>query len=230
MSFRLWLEANSAPLNPQNKQPTLFNPAGQNQRGNNYVQNKDARVQYGKRIEDRIYQGLEKCGLKLRKPTGEEDMRSKVDGWWDNGSSEEPVQIKYRDSGNDILFEVMKDFGRRIPGRDMTGIAKYYAILSKDGKMIRLVSVESCKSIINAMMKGLQQNGFDQYDSFKMAVPGGEAVLKRRSDPRHEALRQQELAAGRKPGANLSAQKLMAYIPVSAVPVVMECPASISFA
>jgi hypothetical protein len=180
-------------------------------REQNRFQGMSQRVDYGKGIEDQIYKGMESCGLKLRKPSGREDMIDKIDGWWDDGTQEHPVQIKYRDTGDDILFEVMKDYHGNIPGRDMIGKATHYAVLTRDGSLIRIVRVADAKAIIGEMQKRADEDGFDQSDSYRMPVKGGTAMLRIRPDPR---------------SGNV---KLMAYIPPSALETVKECPASIAF-
>lgn len=197
--------------NAADRTPPPSSPASHGRMDNRFQSYSD-RVNYGKSIEDQIYTGLEGCGLKLRKPTSREDMYAKIDGWWSDGEQEHPVQIKYRDTGDDILFEVMKDYRNNVPGRDMVGRATHYAVLSRDGRLIRVVLVAEAKSIINQMVQQVETQGWpDSRMNFKMRVQGGFAVLRVRPDPQ------------------TGVEKLMAYIPPSALTSVQECPASIAF-
>jgi len=189
-----------------------FGKWGKVGRQDNRFQSYSDRVNYGKGIEGQIYKNLEGCGFKLRKPTTAEDKYSKIDGWWNDGTQEHPLQIKYRDSGDDLLFEVMKDYYGNIPGRDMVGQATHYAVLSKDGKIIRVVLVADAKKIINQMVQGVESKGWPKDKTYRMPVEGGLAMLRIRPDP------------------STGVEKLMAYIPPSALKSVKECPATVKFA
>jgi len=174
----------------------------------NRFQDIDQRVQYGKSIEKQIFDSLVQCGMKLREPSTQEDKYDKVDGWWDTPSGEKPIQIKYRDTGDDILFEVMKDYRRGVPGRDMVGKAEFYAVLSRVGGKIVLVSVAEAKKLIEEMRAGAEDEGFDQRGNYRM----GAATLRVRPDPRSQQ------------------DKLMAYIPVSMLKQIMPpCLAQVKF-
>lgn len=176
------------------------------QRMDNRFQNIDQRVQYGKIIEKQIFDSLVQCGMKLREPSNQEDMYDKIDGWWETPSGEKPIQIKYRDTGNDILFEVMKDYRRGVPGRDMVGKAEFYAVLS--GGKIALVSVAEAKKLIKEMQSRAESEGFDHRGNYRM----GGAILRVRPDPRSQQ------------------DKLMAYIPVSMLKqITPPCSAKVNF-
>lgn len=189
-----------------------YNPADRSpqpqQRMDNRFQHINQRVQYGKNIEKQIFDSLVSCGMKLREPSTSEDMHDKIDGWWETPSGEKPIQIKYRDTGDDILFEVMKDYKRGIPGRDMIGKAEFYAVLSRVGGKIVLVSVAEAKKIISHMQSLAENEGFDQRGNFRM----GGAILRIRPDPRSQQ------------------DKLMAYIPVSMLKQILPpCSAQVKF-
>jgi hypothetical protein len=146
--------------------------------------------------------------LKLREPTDRQDKYDKIDGWWETPSGEKPIQIKYRDTGDDILFEVMLDYDRGIPGRDMVGKALFYAVLSRTGGNIVMVSVAEAKQLITMAQNAAEQEGFDERGNFRM----GGVTLRIRPDPR------------------TGQDKLMAYIPVSLLKqVVPPCKASVAF-
>jgi hypothetical protein len=185
---------------------TSTGPQIQPQRHDNRFQNKDQRVQYGKGIEKQIFDSLVACGLKLRPASEQEDMYDKIDGWWNTGTGEQPIQIKYRDTGNDILFEVLKDYDRGIPGRDMIGKAVYYAVLING--QISIVQVAEAKQLIQQAVKMGQQRGLETGDF----VMSNGLTLKVRPDPRS--------------GQN----KLMAYVPVKLLKNVKPpCKANVAF-
>jgi hypothetical protein len=193
--------------------PATPSPAAAGQRMDNRFQDINARVQYGKGIERQIFDSLVACGLKLRQPSGREDMIDKIDGWWDDGSGQEkPIQIKYRDTGDDILFEVMKDYHRGVPGRDMVGKAVYYAVLDRNGGHIVMVQVAEAKSLIQAAVDAAEQEGFDDRGNYRFRTGGGVVFLRIRPDPQS------------------GQDKLMAYIPVRALNSVRDpCKASVRF-
>ena len=186
-------------------EPAL-NPS--NTRMNNRFAAYDQRVEYGKSIEKQIFDSLVKCGLKLKEPTASQDMYEKIDAFWLKDGKEEPMQIKYRDSGRDVLFEVMKDYTRNIPGRDMVGKAKFYAVLPKGATYISIVEVAEAKKLINAALDIVKKNGFDKQNEYK----NNYLTLKVRPDPR------------------TGISKLMAYIPlISLKNVVSSCKATVNF-
>lgn len=200
------------PIEPTTPElPHAPNPADRKppeQRANNRFQGIDQRVQYGKSIEKQIFDNLVGCGLKLREPTDRQDKYDKIDGWWETPSGEKPIQIKYRDTGDDILFEVMLDYERGIPGRDMVGKALYYAVLSRTGGTIVMVSVAEAKELITRAQEAADQEGFDERGNFRM----GGLILRIRPDPR------------------TGQDKLMAYIPVSMLKQVLPpCKASVTY-
>lgn len=179
------------------------------QRHNNRFQNINKRIIYGKGIEKQIFNSLIACGMKLREPSDNEDMYDKIDGWWNIGGKEEPIQIKYRDTGDDILFEVMKDYKNNISGRDMVGKAIYYAVLGKSSGQIIIVEVEEAKRKIKTAITAAKAEGFD--DSGNYRTQEG-LMLRIRRDPQS------------------GQEKLMAYIPVSILRNVRPpCRANVSF-
>lgn len=179
------------------------------QRHDNRFQGINQRVNYGKGIEKQIFDNLVACGMKLREPSNSEDMYDKIDGWWDQNGSEEPIQIKYRDTGDDILFEVMKDYQRKVPGRDMVGKAVYYAVLARSGGQIVVVEVAEAKRLIQSALTAVEHEGFDNRGNYK--TQNG-LMLRIRRDPQS------------------GQEKLMAYIPVSSLRNVRPpCQANVNF-
>ena len=189
-----------------NHTPNSSDRSPPEQRMNNRFQPINQRVQYGKSIEKQIFDSLVQCGMKLREPSSQEDKYDKIDGWWQTPNGEIPIQIKYRDTGTDILFEVMKDYHRNIPGRDMIGKAKFYAVLSL-GKIV-IISVDEAKQLIETMKQKAQAEGFDQRGNFRM----GKAMLRVRPDPQSQQ------------------EKLMAYIPISMLKQILPpCSTQINY-
>lgn len=110
------------------------------------------RVARGKGVEEKIKQALkDQHGIDIRdSKVGEErtldrritdDVDEGIDGYWNGRDS---VQIKYRDTGKDILFELIKPhrpempivskgeetpLGGQSPGRDYLSKANYYLVL-----------------------------------------------------------------------------------------------------
>jgi hypothetical protein len=159
------------------------------------TQGMDQRVQTGKGYEAKIIQKLISGGLKITPVTGRQDMFDKIDGIWENGpAGSGGMQIKYRDSGYDILMEVQKG-GK--PGRDMVGKSVYYTVVPKDGEFAYVFKTMDLKKLVQDALAELQQEG-----GF-----GGREF--RSSD-------QVELRQTRDPADNTP--KIMAFIPID-VPV-----------
>lgn len=73
-------------------------------------------------------------GLTINEATPEEDQQDKIDGWMvDKAGDKHSIQIKYRETGDDILFEVVKDLDKSYEGRDMVSKAEFYVIVNRTG-------------------------------------------------------------------------------------------------
>jgi len=163
---------------------------------------KRERLESGRRIEQLIYNRLQQIGFNLRKPNSHEDMTQKVDAWYHTKENKRVgIQIKFRQSGSDLLFEVYDTFvdfkhPQNKLGRDMIGCAELYAVMVND----ELIVVKKQKAIdaINEMMDEARCNGWSggrETKTLYYESEGHELVLKMQSDP-HD---------GRK--------KIVAYIP-----------------
>lgn len=118
----------------------------------------DKRVDAGKRVEKKILDALRSKGIKIEDPTSNQDMIDKIDGWWSGKNGQKyPVQVKFRQSGNDILFEVVKDFDRNIPGRDMKSKSVLYLVSDKTGKT-RLYHTDVIKKKAQEVLKIVQDD------------------------------------------------------------------------
>lgn len=152
------------------------------------------RVQQGLNREAQIADALqEQHNLNLEDATETEDKTHKIDRWLIDGNTRTAMQIKYRETGDDLLFEVYKTWeGWFSPanktGRDMKGKAKLYAVLRQDQKTVVLAYVESAKRIIDTMLKnarviGWTEDNGPQRKTLKYHVNGGTCLLRVQRDP-----------------------------------------------
>lgn len=92
------------------------------------------RIQSGKHLERRILDALRNKGYRIDSPTAHEDQFDKIDGWWvGTKGGRYPVQVKVRESGDDIIFEIVADFSRNIKGRDLVSKASIYLVSDTHG-------------------------------------------------------------------------------------------------
>jgi hypothetical protein len=191
----------------------------------------EKRVSFGLTQEDKILNAAKNnCKLNLSKSSDYEDKYLKIDAWWSQDSgSKVPLQIKYRDTGNDLLFEVIKPYtnlpllspinrlGRDVkpPGKPAnqfnpasTEGAKYLLHLNKEGTLLRILDLIPCYQIIHQMMQAVDQKGWS--DTYKKIYqhPNG-AVLRWQID------------------ASSHVQKIVAYIPPNATNVIFQCNVNI---
>lgn len=144
----------------------------ENSRERNRFQDINDRVKYGKAIESKIINALTKQGWVVSLPSSNQDRFDKIDGVLI--SSQEsfpvalpaPIQIKYRDTGNDLLMEVCWLFDGNfdqpvynlLTGRDMKGKAKLYVSLDQNGETIRVRLAEEAKKNALELLKNLIKN------------------------------------------------------------------------
>ena len=96
--------------------------------------NYSERVEQGIRAESQLIQALARRGIKIQASTFNEDMYEKIDAWiTDKNGKRHSVQIKYRENGTDIIFEIIKDIRVPLIGRDMQCVAEYYLLSTKLG-------------------------------------------------------------------------------------------------
>jgi hypothetical protein len=135
---------------------------------NNMIATKSTRerVEEGKRVEQAIIAKLNQIGMKIYEPTSSEDLLEKVDCWYINKKGTKVgIQIKYRESGKDLLFEVYDTFfdfnsPKNKMGRDMIGRAKEYAVLIDD--KIIIVEKQKAVDVIYEMLDEARCNGWSQ--------------------------------------------------------------------
>lgn len=167
------------------------------------------RVQHGRNRERQIADALKtQAGLKLTDATDNEDKTHKIDRWLVCEGKRQAVQIKYRESGDDLLFEVFdrwEDWNHpgNKTGRDMVGKAELYAVLRSDRQTVNIVQVNKAKKIIETMIFVAQNYGWTEQSGFTK-------ILKYRKNGVTV-----ELKVQRDPGDGR--QKMVAYIPAKAL-------------
>lgn len=113
------------------------------------------RVQHGKKMELRIIDAMNAAGIIVMPATAQEDQYQKIDGWLDGKG----LQIKYRETGGDILFEVYKDWTKGIEGRDLIGQADLYACVNRSGQGV-IVRTAQIKDLIKAALPIVKEKGY----------------------------------------------------------------------
>jgi hypothetical protein len=126
--------------------------------------NEKDRIKFGKLLESEVLNKLDSLG-KIEIPTAQEDMQQKIDGFitftdpdlkakFPNRTS---IQIKKRtQSGNDILFEIERNFDRRIEGRDIQGNSVLYVVSQQSGT-IGIFLTEKLKRIALSLEKAAEE-------------------------------------------------------------------------
>jgi hypothetical protein len=123
------------------------------------------RIEAGKVVEQKILDALRKLGHKIEPATASEDMHDKIDGWWIGKTNNQryPLQIKFREGGDDIIFELVADLDRRREGRDLKSKAVLYIVANTRGKT-RMFLVHPIKTkaleLLSMIEDDLQNNPF----------------------------------------------------------------------
>jgi len=131
-----------------------------NDRQSNQFQDMNKRVNFGKDIEAKIIQAIsENTGWKIDPASKSEDMHDKIDGWVHFQGQKLPIQVKYRDSGDDILLEVYNSERSGGDGRDMVGRAALYACMNKAGDTIRVRDASQLKMVAKNLKTQLMESG-----------------------------------------------------------------------
>lgn len=122
------------------------------------IGNYNQRIAVGKVKEKAIVDQLRKYGVKIDDPTAQEDMYDKIDGWmYDVHGTKNSVQIKFRESGDDIIFEIIKDLDLDRPGRDMISKAQLYLVVNRSGNGV-LIHTETVKKKASELLKVVQSD------------------------------------------------------------------------
>lgn len=136
----------------------------------NRFQSREERVKSGKRQEARILNSMTtEHGWNIKQVSESQDKFDKIDGVLVHSpepipvSFPCPIQIKYRDTGDDLLMEVVWEFKNQynspieqlLTGRDMKGSAKLYLCLNKLGTIVRVRLAEEAKNLAKSLLDGL---------------------------------------------------------------------------
>lgn len=86
-------------------------------------------------MELQILDSLRAMGHKIEPPSASEDKNAKIDGWWIGAKGGRfPLQLKWRESGDDIIFEIIRDIDHHIDGRDLKSQAYVYIVADTQGQ------------------------------------------------------------------------------------------------
>lgn len=101
---------------------------------------------------------LTQYGATLEKVEKSEDMSDKIDRWLTTAKGTRlGVQIKFRESGDDILVEIIKNLPRWEDGRDVVGIADLYLCVDRN-RMGRLYQTKHIKPAATALRDLLKKD------------------------------------------------------------------------
>ena len=134
------------------------------------------RVRYGRTREAQIAYALrEQVGLPILAATEYEDKHCKVDRWIAYPNKRVALQIKYREVGEDLLFEVYDtwyDFShpQNQLGRDMFGDAEQYAVLLSDRETVVIVPTRRAKELLVDMVERAEHCGFNYVTEFSRTL------------------------------------------------------------
>lgn len=157
-------------------------------RQSNRFQGINDRVAYGKSIEALVIQALiDNCGWNITPATPGQDKHQKIDGWVKFGDGAPlALQVKYRDTGDDILLEVVKvwheEENLRQPGRDMVGKAEIYACLNSSGTVIYARLASEAKEKAQKLLDEFLQRMTDSQHPVK-SHRNGDGEIKLVNDP-----------------------------------------------
>jgi len=120
------------------------------------------RLSHGIKRESQIADALVNLGLNLLPVSKSDDDERKIDRWlmYPDGRKI-GLQIKYRETGSDLLFEVHDlffDWGNpnNKIGRDMIGQAEQYVVLLSDRKTAVMIPTNFAKNAIDVLVQGAQ--------------------------------------------------------------------------
>jgi len=121
------------------------------------IKDYSTRISAGKSIESKIIQSLRDRGIDIALPSKQEDMYDKIDGWITKDGKKHSVQIKYREGGDDIIFEILKDMDRNVLGRDMESKAEYYIVVDRQGNG-KMYSTKLIKALAQKMLDFVEKS------------------------------------------------------------------------
>ena len=125
------------------------------------------RIDAGKKVESKILDALRKLGHSIDNPTADQDKWEKIDGWWHGTKGGLfPIQVKFRETGDDILFELIKDIDKKIQGRDIISKAVVYLVTDRSGTT-RMILTKPIKEKAAELLKIAEKDmANDPYKTF----------------------------------------------------------------
>lgn len=128
----------------------------------NGIEDYNTRITLGKSRELEIIDFLTSKGMKIELPTAHQDMTEKIDGFFlPKAGGRISFQLKQRESGDDIIFELVKDWDRDIEGRDMKSHADLYVVVDRTGKL-NIISTKEIKAKAKELLAMADANPNDQ--------------------------------------------------------------------
>ena len=150
------------------------------------------RLKHGCERERQIADALrDQIGLPICDASQFEDFEKKIDRWIVYPDKRIGLQIKYRETGEDLLFEVFDRFfdwdhvNNKI-GRDMIGSPDAYAVLLSDRKTVVIVPTQMAKDAITILEHGARVRWTvktDRVSTFRHFINGSRLELKVQPDP-----------------------------------------------
>lgn len=123
----------------------------------------DTRLEIGKQMEGWVKSELQTYDIKISEATAQEDMYEKIDGHYEG----QPVQIKTRETGRDILYELVLEHDRKksikehlkkrsTQGRDYKGSkVKHYFVLNENKTQIYHITAQAIRDAVLAAVAEL---------------------------------------------------------------------------
>jgi hypothetical protein len=135
----------------------------------NTVTDYNTRITLGKSRELEIIDFLTSKGMKIELPTAQQDMHDKIDGFFlPRKGGKVSFQLKQRESGDDVIFELVKDWDRNIEGRDMQSHADVYVVVDGTGKLY-IIPTKEIKAKAKELLALADKNPIDQQgDSWQL--------------------------------------------------------------
>lgn len=141
------------------------------------ISNYNDRIAAGKSVESQIINALRQKGFKIDNPTASEDKYDKIDGWWvDKKGNRYPLQIKFRQSGNDIIFELIQNMTSGNEGRDLKSKAILYIIADTHGTT-RMLLVQPIKKKANEILDYIKKELLKNPNQQNFGGQGWEAKI-----------------------------------------------------
>jgi hypothetical protein len=111
------------------------------------------RTRVGLEIQRRVIAQLRSLGEDILEARNDDEEGRGIDFWWKMDDGEyHSVQFKYRQSGDDLLYELLYDVDTEEDGRDMKGESEFYLWIDTHG-VGRLVKTDLIRQLTPEMLK-----------------------------------------------------------------------------